>query len=609
MSDLLLQLDATALAPAASGVAAALDPSPEVLQAAQQVLLDAGMPEADVQAMPWPELSAAAFAAVLATVETQGKADETLPPQQAAVVEFNSQPNTLDVLASRIALPTEVLRSPTPAPSSTPEGQTVAPAEPKPVLDLGLDQGTPEPQASELAQAVVTETQVDFAGLKAAQIADSQKPTLATLELAPAAPAITPATVRPVDEPQMLQGIQTKPVVTRAEQPVPVQQLVTAPVQVNTLPGKTPVAMPVQNPVPVMPTASSSEVVPSAPPALPTEPSIEPPFEPTKVVANVAAKLVPPAAGAEVVKVAPTMGTALVPTVVLPPARPFPKIVSAPVPGVQSASDVEQPALENTPTVRLPLVPQPALLVSKTPLDVSPGQRAIDWLQDSQFFSDRLRTSTSISPSTTTSAATLNAQARVVSAEQSSPTITSQPQPALPVVNLPVATPVQMSQPLSISTRAEGLQAVVNEALKTIEMRLPGRVELSMLLKDGQKLELVVHAQQQKMDIEISGSAAQMMSDVWSDGSDTLTKTLDTLGYQLQSLRVNGETVQAASAQTGAGLDMAQQQRGGGREQEPMQGSPREREREEDPSRANVPGTEGNLPAPLASEGAVSLYA
>ncbi|HEX4916605.1 MAG TPA: hypothetical protein VFV43_01775 [Limnobacter sp.] len=632
MTDLLLQLAPMAMAASSNGVAASTEPSPEVLHAAQQVLLDAGVPESDVQAMTWPELSANAFSAVLGNVQGNSQTiaqasapmdePEKLHPVQIAVVATTPVLPEGGPVAVQSVLPPEIQELPftefqqaEPVTRALPvewpsrevivgsQEDTVAPLEIRQEPELTASSSVPVEQL-----VVVDRPQVDLPQVDLPQVVLPTKVQTSVEDGQTFDVVQKPTSASPVLIPQTLANFPTLS-----------ERLTTDMGSARAMPQdgqESTIAKPDAAAVPVNKTAASDTRVI-------VEPTSRLPDEPLEIVATALAKpakpLVQQAAPAPEEHNMPNKAQLALPVkeavlVLLPNRHQYPKAVDKVEIGKQPPPQPMQTTLLSDVALRVESSQKGALLAVKKSLDTSPGQQAIDWLQDSQFFSDRLRNSSG-TPTPVSQSVTAHKDQPLLVAQPplvASPAVQVSESPymvVLPVQNLPGVPRMQTAELGLTSTRADGLQAVVNEALKTIEMRLPGRVELSMLLKDGQRLELVVQAQQQKMDIEISGSTAQMMSDFWVEGGDTLTKTLDTLGYQLQTLRVNGETVQAASAQSGAGLDMAQQQRGGGREQEWMQGAPNEAEREDDSTRPSALLVEDARPAPVSPDGAVSLYA
>ncbi|HEY1057432.1 MAG TPA: hypothetical protein VGE55_01740 [Limnobacter sp.] len=88
--------------------------------------------------------------------------------------------------------------------------------------------------------------------------------------------------------------------------------------------------------------------------------------------------------------------------------------------------------------------------------------------------------------------------------------------------------------------RAEELITVVNDALKSIEMRLPGRVEVTLHLRDGARLDLLVMAENRTMRLEMNTDRVGLGAGL-GDGAQQLGRTLENMGYQLQHLKFNGD--------------------------------------------------------------------
>ncbi|MDX1668943.1 MAG: hypothetical protein R3194_05970 [Limnobacter sp.] len=104
------------------------------------------------------------------------------------------------------------------------------------------------------------------------------------------------------------------------------------------------------------------------------------------------------------------------------------------------------------------------------------------------------------------------------------------------------------------------LMQAVQTALKTMETRLPGKVDVSLKMPEGNDLKMQVQATRGQMVIDFQG-LGQNLTHAMNEQSSQLQKTLETMGYQLQTVRINGEVQQAMGAQAnlnnGAGQGQA----------------------------------------------------
>lgn len=88
---------------------------------------------------------------------------------------------------------------------------------------------------------------------------------------------------------------------------------------------------------------------------------------------------------------------------------------------------------------------------------------------------------------------------------------------------------------------SQQLMDTVKEALKTIETRLPGRLELGLNLKDGDRVSLQISTQGNRMDVALEG-LSQSMLDSLAESSGQLSRMLESVGYQVSSLKLNGDS-------------------------------------------------------------------
>jgi hypothetical protein len=93
----------------------------------------------------------------------------------------------------------------------------------------------------------------------------------------------------------------------------------------------------------------------------------------------------------------------------------------------------------------------------------------------------------------------------------------------------------------SNTTPSQQLMDTVKEALKTIETRLPGRLELGLNLKDGDRVSLQISTQGNRMDVALEG-LSQSMLDSLAESSGQLSRMLESVGYQVSSLKLNGDS-------------------------------------------------------------------
>jgi hypothetical protein len=116
---------------------------------------------------------------------------------------------------------------------------------------------------------------------------------------------------------------------------------------------------------------------------------------------------------------------------------------------------------------------------------------------------------------------------------------------------------------------SQHLMDTVKEALKTIETRLPGRVEVGFNLKDGDRVSMQITTQGNMMEVAMEG-LSQSMLDSLSESGGQLSKMLETVGYQVSSLKLNGESFlssNSGSQQNGAeagGQAFQSNEKGGG---------------------------------------------
>lgn len=129
---------------------------------------------------------------------------------------------------------------------------------------------------------------------------------------------------------------------------------------------------------------------------------------------------------------------------------------------------------------------------------------------------------------------------------------------------------IPLSQPFAsvgatsaLTDAKQDLIEQVKHALKIIEMRLPGQVEVGFTLGDGERVSLQIQTQGNRMDVALEG-LQQTIADSLIESSTHMSKLLETMGYQVQSLKINGEAVPPAGSnpqQPGSNSGgMAQQQ-------------------------------------------------
>ncbi|HEX4879766.1 MAG TPA: hypothetical protein VFV39_07980 [Limnobacter sp.] len=574
-------------------------PSSGEVQALQTALVDAGLPVEAVKAMDWPELSASVFALTMNQVQVQNQ-----PPQPPAMPPGDAPP----------ALPVGPVQAfePTPSPRLALPGMVLDTVPLVPVAEPA-EQQSHLPQVQLLTAPTLPGPAQPVETPSVAAQASPKLPThMATLEptIQATTPVETPLAQLPETDivgttPLPVKPVQPVPLV----QPAPVTQALPA-VPAGAIAPSPAIAEPAE---PVEHQAAATpldDVEPASRSMRPLSAQPNTPGDALWSLEDTRRRVGPPNAVREPVPV-PVFKARATPALELPPqARQGASMAVLPQPGAEGVVEplavVARAMPKEWPRLQ---TDQRLVATAQEPIhtdvaDPAPGQQALNWLRDSQAFSARLR---AVAPV----AIEAPAPAEPNAAPSSTAPIMS-PNAAVSS-SMPtqwVASPVQLALPMTLQGspgRQEGLQAVVNEALKAIEMRLPGRVELSVTLKDGQRLDLVVQAQQQRMEIDITGGSAQWSSDLWLDGAEGLSKTLDTLGYQLQTLRLNGETVQATSAQTGTGLDLAQHQ-GRERGQDSPANAPRNPAVNDEPAQVATDKPLEDSSVNVSQDGAVSVY-
>lgn len=204
--------------------------------------------------------------------------------------------------------------------------------------------------------------------------------------------------------------------------------------------------------------------------------------------------------------------------------------------------------------MRLLLQAQPVQAVT-----VSAGE-ALEWMKQSEAFTKQLRMSgvineavaepevdlaSSIPKSTTGNVGSTTANEVLLPVQESSSSVNGSVslQPLVPAAVAVHQTGAVQHSPVFMGPNQQHSVDAVKVALKNMAMRLPGQFEVSMNLSDGRQVNLNVMANTRVMELDVRVSAAAQVKEPWVDQLPGLQKVVEQLGFQLTTLRVNGETV------------------------------------------------------------------